>query len=274
MRGTLRDAMSDDSQNDPAVRVTREGAVAVLTLNDPARRNAMTPALGDALRDAVTALRDDGAVRAVVLTGAGAAFSGGGDLEMLRRLQSARFLEARDFMLGFYARYLSLTELAVPTVAAVHGAAIGAGLCVALACDLCVFDEDARLALNFTQLGLHPGMGATYLLPRRAGAQRAAELLYTGRRFDGREAVAMGLGLEAVPAPRTLERALTLAQDIARSAPLAVRGLKEALGVDRAALRRALEHEALRQAESYASADLSEGLAAVGSRRSPAFEGR
>ncbi|MFO0624389.1 MAG: enoyl-CoA hydratase/isomerase family protein [Polyangiales bacterium] len=266
--------MPDESSTAPAVRVTREGAVAVLTLHDPARRNAMTPSLGDALRDAVAALRDDATVRAVVLTGAGAAFSGGGDLEMLRRLQAASFLEARDFMLAFYARYLSITELAVPTVAAVHGAAIGAGLCVALACDLCVFDQDAKLALNFTQLGLHPGMGATYLLPRRAGAQRAAELLYSGRRFDGREAVAMGLGLEAVAAEQTLARALTLAQDIARSAPLAVRGVKEALGVDRAALRRALEHEAFRQAESYASADLTEGLAAAAARRAPAFEGR
>jgi len=266
--------MPDQSSNAPAVRVTREGAVAVITLNDPARRNAMTPALGDALRDAVATLRDDATVRAVVLTGAGPAFSAGGDLEMLRRLQSASFLEARDFMLGFYARYLAVTELAVPTVAAVHGAAIGAGLCVALACDLCVFDQDAKLALNFTQLGLHPGMGATYLVPRRAGAQRAAELLFTGRRFDGREAVAMGLGLEAVPGANTRERALTLAQDIARSAPLAVRGVKEALGVDRVALRQALEHEAFRQAESYASADLTEGMSAAASRREPRFEGR
>lgn len=256
------------------MRVTRDGAVAVITLHDPARRNAMTPALGDALRDAVRALGDDASVRAVVLAGAGAAFSGGGDLEMLQRLQGVRFLEARDFMLGFYARYLSVAELAVPTVAAVHGAAIGAGLCVALACDLCVFDEDAKLALNFTRLGLHPGMGATYLLPRRVGAQRAAELLFTGRRFDGREAVAMGMGLEAVPAARTLERALALAHEIARGAPLAVRGVKEALGVDRAALRRALEHEAFRQAESYASADLTEGLAAAAARREALFEGR
>lgn len=258
----------------PGVRVDRDGPVATITLDDPARRNAMTPGLGDALRDAVAQVRADANVRAVVLTGAGGAFSGGGDLEMLRQLQGVTFMEARDFMLAFYGRYLSITELDVPTVAAVQGAAIGAGLCVALGCDLCVFDESAKLAVNFVQLGLHPGMGATYLLPRRAGAQRAAELLFTGRRFDGREAVAMGLGLEAVPAGEVLPRAQSLAAQIARNAPLAVRGIKEALGVDRAALRRALEHEAFRQAESYASADLTEGLAAASSRRTPAFQGR
>lgn len=266
--------MTTDAAKTPGVRVTRDGAVAILTLDDAPRRNAMTPSLGDALRDAVRTVGDDPSVRAVVLTGAGGAFSGGGDLDMLRRLQSARFLEARAFMLDFYARYLSVAELAVPTIAAVHGAAIGAGLCLAVACDLCVFDQDAKLAFNFTQLGLHPGMGATYLVPRRAGPQRAAELLLTGRRFDGREAVAMGLGLEALPASETLPRAVHLAQDIARNAPLAVRGIKEALGIDRVALRRALEHEALRQAESYGSEDLTEGLAAAAARRAPVFTGR
>jgi enoyl-CoA hydratase/carnithine racemase len=255
------------------VRVSRDAAVAVVAFDDPARRNAMTPELGDSLRDAVRALRADSTVRAVVLTGEGAAFSGGGDLDMLRRLQSVSFVEARDFMLGFYERYLSITELAVPVVAAVQGAAIGAGLCVALACDLCVFDEEAKLALNFAQLGLHPGMGATYLVPRRAGAQRAAELLFTGRRFSGREAVAMGLGLEAVAGAETRPRAVALAHQVAANAPLAVRGLKEALGVDRAALRRALEHEAFKQAESYASRDLTEGLAAAAERRAPVFRG-
>ena len=134
-----------------AVLVEVVDQVATITLNDPRRRNAMTPELGDALAAAVARLRDEPEVRAVVLTGAGDAFSGGGDLKMLERLRAARFMEARAFMLDFYARYLSVTGLAVPTVAAVRGAAIGAGLCVALACDLCVVApliyaalEDAR----------------------------------------------------------------------------------------------------------------------------------
>jgi enoyl-CoA hydratase/carnithine racemase len=177
-------------------------------------------------------------------------------------------------MLAFYARYLSVTSLPVPVIAALEGAAMGAGLCVAMACDLCVVDESAKLGFNFTQLGLHPGMGATYLVPRRAGAQRAAELLYTGRRFSGRDALALGLALEALPAADVLPRAQALARTIATSAPLAVRGLKQALGVDREALQRALEHEAREQAISYGSADLGEGLAAAAARRAPVFHGR
>ncbi|WP_426755151.1 enoyl-CoA hydratase/isomerase family protein [Myxococcus sp. Y35] len=251
-----------------------EGAVATLTLHDTARRNVMTPELGDALRARVEALklRDD--VRAVVLTGAGGAFSAGGDLKMLERLRQASFEEARTFMLDFYARYLSVLELPVPVIAAVDGPAIGAGLCVALACDLCLVAEDSKLALNFVQLGLHPGMGATYLAPYRAGAQAGAELLLTGRRFDGKEAVRLGLALEAAPSGQVLARARELAGRIAANAPLAVRALKTRLGVDRTQLLRALEAEARFQAESYGSEDLGEGLAAAAERRAPVFKGR
>ncbi len=257
----------------PLVRLDVADRVATVTLADPRRRNAMTPALGDAFRDAVARVRGDRSVRAVVVTGEGAAFSGGGDLEMLERLRAAGFERSRGFMLDFYARYLSVAELDVPVVAAVHGAAIGAGLCVALACDLMVVDAAAKLALNFVQLGLHPGMGATYLTPRRVGAQRAAELLLTGRRFDGAEAARMGMALEAVAADEVLPRAKALATQMAANAPLAVRALKRELGVDRVALRQALAAEATHQAESYASRDLGEGLAAAAARRAPAFEG-
>jgi enoyl-CoA hydratase/carnithine racemase len=145
---------------------------------------------------------------------------------------------------------------------------------VALACDLCVVGEESKLALNFVQLGLHPGMGATYFVPRRAGAQAAAELLLTGRRFDGREAVRLGLALEAAPAGGVLARARVLAGQIAANAPLATRALKQRLAPDRAALRTALEEEARFQAESYGSADLGEGLAAAAERRAPVFQGR
>ncbi|MDP3278055.1 MAG: enoyl-CoA hydratase/isomerase family protein [Deltaproteobacteria bacterium] len=255
------------------VHIEIDQSVATVFFNDPARRNAMTAAMGDALSDAVHTLRANTAVRAVVLAGAGGTFSGGGDLAMLEQLRSSGFVTARDFMLQFYRKYLSVTSLPVPTIAAVEGAAIGAGLCVALACDLTVMDQSAKLALNFAQLGLHPGMGATYLLPRRVGAQRAAELLFTGRRFDGREALAMGLCLDAVEPTQVLARAQALARQIATSAPLAVRGIKESLAVDPHALDRALDHEAFRQAESYASRDLGQGLAAAAARTTPLFEG-
>jgi enoyl-CoA hydratase/carnithine racemase len=257
----------------PTVELSLIAGVATLTLADSARKNAMSVELGDALQARIKELSASSQVRAVVLTGAGGAFSAGGDLAMLAQLRTLAFEDARQHMLAFYGRYLSLLDLPVPIIAAVEGPAIGAGLCVALACDLIIVSEESKLALNFVQLGLHPGMGATYLAPRRVGAQRAAELMFTGRRFDGREAQKLGLALEAVPAGTALARAQALAAQIASAAPLSVRALKKGLEVDRAALQAALEHEARAQAESYGSADLGEGLLAVSERRAPRFTG-
>lgn len=264
---------SDDAASGPRVHLEISDGVATLTLDDAKRRNAMSPELGDALLARVREVEGRGDVRACVLAGAGAAFSAGGDLAMLERLRRSSPEECRAFMLSFYGRYLSVLDLGVPIVAAVHGAAIGAGLCVAMACHVLVVEQDAKLALNFAELGLHPGMGATYFTPRRVGHERAAELLFSGRRFDGREAAAMGLALEAVASGGALARAQELAGSFARSAPLAVRALAVQLGPDRGALRLALEREAAEQAVSYASEDLGEGLKAAADRRRPSFKG-
>ncbi len=256
----------------PQVHVDVDDAgVALLTLDDAARKNAMTEALGDAFAAAVATVRADRRVRAVVVTGAGGAFSAGGDLAMLEHLCTVPFEQARAHMLAFYARYLSLLDVEVPTIAAVAGPAIGAGLCVACACDLVVVGRGSKLAFNFTSLGLHPGMGATYFVPRRVGAQRAAELLFSGRRVDGDEAARMGLALDAVDDDAVLARARALATTIAAQGPLAVRDLKASLGVDRGALRDALEREAHAQARSYGSEELKEGLAAARQRRAARF---
>ena len=258
----------------PTVHLERDGFVATLILDDVRRKNAMSPELGDALAMRVEEIAPDTSIRAVVLTGAGDAFSAGGDLAMLERLRTSTFEEARTFMLGFYQRYLSITQLDVPVIAAIRGPAIGAGLCVALAADIIIIDEDSKLAVNFSTLGLHPGMGGTYLVPRRVGSQRAAELLMTGRRFGGREAATWGMALEACPSERVLPRAKELAEQIANAAPLVTRALKKQLGVDRAALSAALDREAFEQASSYASEDLGEGLRAAAEKRKPAFAGR
>lgn len=258
----------------PTVQVSLDGHVATITLDDARRRNAMSPELGDALAKAVAELRGVEDLRCVVLTGAGDTFSGGGDLAMLERLRKAGHDESRDFMKGFYARYLSVLDLEVPTIAAVRGAAIGAGLCVALACTMMVVDDDAKLAVNFAQLGLSPGMGATYLVPLRAGAARGAELLLTGRRFSGRDAVAMGMALSSAPAADVLAQAQSLAAQVAASAPLAVRAIVARTRIDRAALQRCLDEEASAQAKTYASLDLGEGLLAARERRAPTFTGR
>lgn len=259
----------------PRVHLERHPHGAVLvTLDDERRKNVMTPELGDALFETLASIHADaraGAVRAVVVTGAGGAFSSGGDLAMLDRLRGLPFTESHAFMLHFYRRFLSVLDVPVPTIAAVRGPAIGAGLAFALACDVVVFAEDAKLASNFVALGLHPGMGTTHLLPARCGAERARELIFTGRRFDGAEAVRIGLGLEALADGEVVPRALALATAIGKNGPLAVRATKQSLAIDRAALDRALEREAFAQAESYASAELGEGLAAAIGKRPPSW---
>ena len=257
----------------PRVDVEVDGGVATLTLNDVPRKNALTEVLGDAFKVAVAAVAARQDVRAVVITGAGGAFSAGGDLAMLERLRQSSFADARAHMLGFYRRYLSLLDLEVPTIAAVRGPAIGAGLCVACACDMMVVADDATLAFNFVGLGLHPGMGATHFVPRVVGPQRAADVLFTGRRFSGADAVGFGLALDSAPAADTLAKAMALAHQIASQSPEAVKSLKRTLEVDHVALRAALEREASAQAGSYASADLKEGLAALRERRPPRFAG-
>jgi enoyl-CoA hydratase len=256
--------------------------VALVTLNDPERLNAMSEAMGGAISDAVAKLREDAGLRAVVLTGAGRAFSAGGDLDMLVRMAQAGNADRggptrtaqRAFMARFYRMYLSLRDLPVPAIAAINGAAIGAGLCVALACDLRIVAREAKLGLNFTKLGIHPGMAATWTLPRIVGAAQAAELIYTGRIFGGEEAARIGLANRAVAREDTVPAALALAQEIAEAAPAAVRGAKRSLALsENAELGAQLDQEAAEQALCYESADLLEGLAAVREKRAPKFTG-
>jgi len=163
---------------------------------------------------------------------------------------------------------------AVESIAAIHGPAIGAGLAVALACDLRVAARDAKLGLNFTKLGIHPGMAATWTLPRIVGSAHAAELIYTGRLVDGEEAARIGLANRAVAREETLPAALALAAEIASAAPVAVRGAKRSLAQSEGAeLGVQLDQEAAEQALCYESADLLEGLAAVREKRAPRFGG-
>ena len=136
-------------------------------------------------------------------------------------------------MREFYEVFLSVVRAPFPVLAAVNGHAIGAGACVAVACDLAVVAADAKIGFNFVRLGIHPGMGGSWTLPRLVGPQRAAELLYTGRLFTGAEAAEYGLALEALPTEDVLPRTLELAAAIARSAPQPVRQLKQSLAARR-----------------------------------------
>lgn len=260
----------------------RDGDVVTLTFHQPDRLNAMSQAMGEAFADRVGMLRGDERLRAVILTGAGRAFSAGGDLDMIedkaiqgRQAPGLARRPIRDGMRSFYKLFLSVRELPCPTIAAINGAAVGAGLCVALGCDIRIVSSRARLGLNFTKLGLHPGMGATWTLPRLVGPARAAELLFSSRLLDGAEAARIGLANRAVPPEEVLPAARALAAEIAGCAPLANRALKRALErtLD-ASLEDQLSFEASEQAVHFESQDVHEGIAAVREKREPRFEGR
>lgn len=248
--------------------------VTVVTLNNPDRRNAMTEEMGRAIREQFTQLagRDD--LRAVVLTGAPPAFSAGGDLDMLEELGRKTREEGFDAtatMRDFYSLFLSIRACPVPVLGAINGHAVGAGACIALATDLRLIAASCKFGLNFAQLGLHPGMGGTWLLSRAVGAQRAAELLYTGRLASGAEMASYGAALEAPEAEEVLPRTIRLAERIASSSPVVVRQLKQSLAAS-GTLDDALDREAAAQAVNYGTHDLEEGLAAIRARRRPRFQ--
>lgn len=258
-----------------AVMVERDGGVVTLTLNRPEVRNAMTAELTDAFTEAVESLRGDPDVRVVVVTGAGKAFCAGGDLSWIQPGPGADVPSLRAKMRAFYPRFLVVRSLDVPTIAAINGAAIGAGLCMAMACDIRIAAEDAKLSTAFMRLGMHPGMAATYLLTRLVGTARASELFFTAKTIDGREAERIGLVNHAVPGGSLLDEAGSLAREIARNAPIPMGMTKRALYLaERADIETMLEYEGLAQPITLATADLLEGLKAMKEKRPPEFEGR
>lgn len=258
-----------------AVLVERDRGVVVLTLNRPEIRNAMNPELTEAFSAAVEELRADPDARAVVVTGAGKAFCSGGDLSWIRPGPGADIPAIRRKMRSFYPRFLAVRSLDLPVVAAINGAAVGAGLCLAMACDLRVAAEDAMLSAPFTRLGMHPGMAATYLLTRLLGTARAADLLLTSRALDGREAERWGLVNRAVPPGEVLPAAIELARQIGDNAPIPIGMVKRAIYLaERADMETMLEYEGLAQPITMGTRDLVEGLTAFREKRPPDFEGR
>ena len=257
-----------------AVRYERDGAIGVITLDRPDNRNSMTPELLDAFAAASAAARADTAVRVVVVTGRGSSFSAGADFKStLQREGDTRAPNERSF--AMYEPFLSLLDIAVPVIAALNGHAVGGGFGLALVCDLRVGALEAKYGANFVKLGLAPGMSISYLLPRIVGLPRANELLLTGRLVDGAEAAALGILNRAVPAAEVLPTALELAREIASAAPLAVRATKAAIRRGLALhAREAAQVEAHAQAETLATDDAREGIAALLAKRPPQFTGR
>lgn len=248
------------------------GRIGRITLNDPDNLNAMGEEMAGEIRELVRRLSSDAKqLRALIITGAGRAFSAGGNLTMLERKTELSPEENRLRMQMFYDSFLSLLSLGVPLIAAINGHAIGAGLCLASACDLRVCSEKAKLGFTFTKLGLHPGMGATYFLPKVIGYAAALELLLTGRVITAEEGRRLGLISLVCPEGLVASEAEKLAAEISLGGGEAVRQVLESMRSGPHPLKNALEREALCQSLNYASTEFREGVRAAIEKRPAKF---
>ncbi|HVE74258.1 MAG TPA: enoyl-CoA hydratase-related protein [Mycobacteriales bacterium] len=260
---------------DPLLIERPSTGIVLLTLNLPERRNAMTGELTAAWAEAVASLRGDRSVRCVVVTGAGSAFCSGGDVGWIASEPEATVEQLRDRMLPFYETWLTLRRLDVPSIAAVNGAAIGAGAALALSCDIRYAGAAARLSVPFAQLGMAAGMTTTWLLPEVVGLAHARELLLTGRMCDAAEMLRLGMCSAVYDDDVLLERVLEHAAQVAAGAPIAQRLHKIALADGgHASWEAALAWEALAQPVTLATQDLQDGIAAKARKQAAEFHGR
>jgi enoyl-CoA hydratase/carnithine racemase len=252
------------------VTVQRHDAVAEVVLDRPSALNALSTAMALEVATACETLAGDAAIRAVVLTSSSPrAFCVGADLKERNSYTDADLKRQRPV---FRAAFASVLGLPMPTVAAVHGFALGGGYELALSCDLVVADETAVVGLPEVSVGVIPGGGGTQLLPRRVGYARASEVIFTARRFRADEALQLGLVDRLVPAGEDRTTALRLAVEIAANSPVGLRNAKRAmrqsLGTD---LRSGLDVEDEAWRATAFSADRREGVAAFVEKRRPVW---
>lgn len=260
------------------VLFSQDGAVVTLRLNNPDTRNALSPEIIEALIAALDRIDGDRGVRCVVLTGEGRGFSSGGNVkQMYERTGFAGGgpVTVRRSMVDIFQRLpRAFQRLEVPTIAAVHGAAVGGGLDLALMCDMRIAATDATFAESFIRLGVLSADGGAWLLPRIVGLSRAYEMSLTGDPIDAETAVAYGLVSRCVPPEELLPEACRLAARIAshpaQSVRLTKRLIQQSIG---ASLDQSLELAAVLQGALYATRDQHEAVAAFIERRPPDFTG-
>ena len=255
------------------VLVSREAAIVTLTINRPRAKNSLSRAVFDGIGEQLAQLRDDDAVRAVIVTGAEGVFCAGADITSFESLRAEPLLGERAAVGGRF--WAALASFPKPLIAAVEGLALGGGLELALACDIVIAGESARFGVPEVKLGAIPGGGGTQRLIRAIGKSKAMALMLTGDFIDARKAHEAGIVAEVVADGQALPAALAMAGRIAANSPLAVALAKDAaLASFETPLAQGLEHEKRNFFVAMRSADNLEGQQAFLGKRAPQFTGR
>lgn len=255
--------------------------IATLTLNRPERLNALNDQMAEELVDVLHVIDKDDEIRVLVITGAGRAFCSGADVRdrFMRLIEEAKKGEGRVERLGV-GRFaeeacMALQKLRPPVIASINGPAVGFGCTLALACDMRIASDEARLGLVFVRVGLTPEFGSTYFLPRLVGIAKACELVFTGKIIDATEAKEIGLVNQVVPAAQLKATTDELAKSIAEGPPLAIQlakgGLHQGLSND---LSTQLQYETFAISTCRQTQDHEEGARAFLEKRKPVFQGK
>jgi 2-(1,2-epoxy-1,2-dihydrophenyl)acetyl-CoA isomerase len=271
--------MSHSPQPDQAVPVlleTKQDGIVTLVMNRPDRLNALNTKLVATLNDVLGRIANDESVRVVVLTGAGRAFCAGGDLALIAEGRATGQTQQLEALLTTGMQVVvKMRTMPQPVIAAVNGAAAGAGMNLALAADMRIAAEEAMFGQNFAKVGLFPDFGGSYFLPQIIGPAKAAELFYTGDMIDAKTALRLGIVNQVVAAGQLEAEVKSLAQKIAQGPPLPIRAVKKALfGSEQEKLTLALGQEVEEQVRCYLSDDCKEGIQSFFEKRPPDFRGK
>ena len=254
-----------------AIIFDQQDHIAKITLNRPEKKNALSRDMQMELMQVLGAIREDESAKVVILTGAGDAFCSGGDIDTFGEMTT---VNTRKRLQRSKNLVESIVDLEKPVIAAINGFAVGAGMNIALACDILIASEAAKFGEVFVRIGAIPDLGGHYFLPLRVGVAKAKELMFTGDIIDAQEALSIGVVNRVVPHEKLEETTLAFAARLARGPSQSYAMIKTALNHWPASLKTFLGMESNMQAVAFSSADFDEGRRAFLEKRQPVFSGK